>query len=101
MFVLYCSGVKTGLGPAFGDDLLGLVSASQPAGILLCQGCDPQTLVIAEWQFCPPKLVAQSVNYSTLVEATRVAGGGLTREGRWPWGGGRTFGGVPLTAFSS
>lgn len=32
------------MGPAFGDDLLGLVSASQPGGILLCQGCDPPDL---------------------------------------------------------
>lgn len=41
------------------------------------KGVIPQTLMVAEWQFCLPKLIAQSmINYSTLVEATGVAGGG-------------------------
>lgn len=40
------------------------------------KGVIPQTLMVAEWQFCPPKLMAQSINYSTLVGATGVAVGG-------------------------
>lgn len=60
------------------------------------KGVIPQTLMVAEWQFCPPKLMAQSINYSTLVEATGVAGGGLLgREGGPGVEEGSLAGGIP------
>lgn len=86
MFVLlHRAGIKAVLGPAFGDELCHFVCVLQSGGVLICQGCCyPQTLMVAELHFCPPKL-AQLMKYSTLMGATGVAGGGVAREGKWPW----------------
>ena len=79
--MLHHAGAKAALGPAFEDELCQLVCVLHSGGILICQGCYPQTLLVAELHFCPPKL-AQLMKYSTLVGATGVAGGGVAPGGK-------------------